>query len=243
MPYMLYIGNKRYSSWSMRPWVLLRALDIPFQERLQIFEPGMAQPQFAAFSPSSKVPCLHHVRSLDDGQNPVVVWDSLSIVEHLADVHAGVWPGVDRPAARAFARSAAAEMHSGFAAIRDECSMNVALRLESGVAPGPALQKDLDRLTALFVHGLATFGGPWLAGAEFTAADAFYAPVASRVKTYGLRLGDGLAREYVDRLFDHPAVREWVEAGIRETAREPMHEEDCLRGRKLLRDLSAEASQ
>jgi glutathione S-transferase len=239
MTYTLYIGNKRYSSWSMRPWVLLKALNIPFEERLQIFEAGMSQPQFKVFSPSSKVPCLH-ANSTDD--KATVVWDSLSIVEYVADDHPGVWPGTDQPEARAFARSAAAEMHSSFAAIRDECSMNVGLRFESS-PPSQALQKDLDRLAALFTYGLEKFGGPWLAGSAFTAADAFYAPIASRVKTYGLQLGDGLVQEYVDRLFDHPAVKEWVEAGIRETAREPIHEEDCRRDRKIIRDLSAEAAQ
>lgn len=248
MSYILYVGNKRYSSWSMRPWVLLRALAIPFEERLQLFEPGMSQPQFAAFSPSSKVPCLHakpasggdHDHDADEAV--VVVWDSLAIVEHLADAHPGVWPGPEHPRARAFARSAAAEMHSGFAAIREECNMNVALRFETKT-PSPALQKDLDRLSALFEHGLGAFGGPWLAGPDFTAADAFYAPVATRLRTYGHRLAGPAAQEYADRLLAHPAVSEWVDAGVRETAREPMHEEDCARGRQLLRDLSAEVSQ
>ncbi|KAH8180137.1 glutathione S-transferase domain-containing protein [Sarocladium implicatum] len=238
MTYTLYIGNKRYSSWSMRPWVLLKALHIPFDESLHFFQPGLQQPAFTAFSPSSKVPTLH-VATSDSSDAVTIVWDSLAIVEYVADENPGVWP--ENVAARAFARSAAAEMHSGFGAIRGELPMNVGLRLESG-PPGEPLQKDLDRLSALFKHGLEKFGGPWLAGKEFTAADAFYAPVATRLKTYGLKLRDGVAQEYMDRVFEHPAVKEWVEAGIRETAREPGHEEESLRGRKVLEDLSAAAA-
>ncbi|KAL2211647.1 glutathione S-transferase-like protein [Sarocladium strictum] len=241
MTYTLFIGNKRYSSWSMRPSVLLKALNIPFEERLFFFNDGIAQPQFKAFSPSSKVPCLH-VHAADSNDDPLIVWDSLAIIEHIADDHPAVWPSKDKPAARAFARSAAAEMHSGFSTLRNELNMNVGLRFERQT-PSEDLQKDLDRISALFKHGLETFGGPWLAGDAFTGADAFYAPVASRLKTYGLELGDEKAQEYVERLFECPAVREWVEDGIRETAREPMHEEECRQGRKLIADLSAEASQ
>ena len=240
MTYTLYIGNKRYSSWSMRPWVLLKALDIPFKENLQIFEPGLAQPAFTSFSPSSKVPCLHD--TAQDSGGTLIVWDSLAILEHVADTYPAVWPSA--PAPRAFARSAAAEMHSGFSAIRNELPMNVGLRLDGGT-PSEALQKDLNRLSALFKHGLDDFGGPWLAGTSYTAADAFYAPIATRLRTYGLKLRDEVSQAYIERLFDHPATKEWVDAGIREKAREPGHEEDSRRGAKVLEDLSAafEASQ
>ena len=238
MAYTLYIGNKRYSSWSMRPWVLLKALDIPFEERLHIFKPTRRQTEFVTFSPSGKVPCLHQ-KTDDSVDEALVVWDSLAITEHVAEKYPAVWPSTDRPAARAFARCAAAEMHSSFSAIRDECSMNVGLRIDLGGPPSEALQENLDRFSELFKYGLERFGGPWLAGPDFTAADAFYAPIASRCKTYGLKLKDTISQEYIERLFDHPAVQEWVEAGIRETAREPLHEEDCTRGRKVLEDLSA----
>ncbi|UNI21255.1 Glutathione transferase [Purpureocillium takamizusanense] len=239
--YALYIGNKRYSSWSMRPWVLLRALDIPFDEKLHFFKPGQAQPEFKAFSPSAKVPCLHdtdtNTNNQDNNGNGVVVWDSLAIAEYLAERHPGVWPS-DR-AARAFARCAAAEMHSSFAAVRDECSMNVALRIELPRPLSEPLRRDLARLGALFAEGLERFGGPYLAGAAFTAADAFFAPVASRCQTYGIRFDDEpRAQAYVDALLAHPAVRAWIEQGIRETEREPYHEEDCVRGRKVLEDLA-----
>ncbi|KAK2008267.1 glutathione S-transferase domain-containing protein [Colletotrichum eremochloae] len=227
MGLVLYIANKRYSSWSMRPWVLLKALDIPFEERLQTFAPGHRQPAFLSFSPSGKVP------TLVDGD--VTVWDSLAIVEYVAEAHPAAWPR-DK-AARAFARCAAAEMHSSFEAIRDQCSMNVALRVDLGGPPDAALQRDLDRLDQLWTDGLARFGGPFLTGGEFTAADAFFAPVATRIRTFGLRLSDP-AMAYVETLLGHPAVKQWVEEGIAETMREPSHEEDVLRGRKVLQDLS-----
>ncbi|KAK1997364.1 glutathione S-transferase domain-containing protein [Colletotrichum falcatum] len=225
---VLHIANKRYSSWSMRPWVLLKALGVPFEERLQAFSSGHRQPAFLSFSPSGKVPALV------DGD--VTVWDSLAIAEYVAEAHPAAWPRDG--AARAFARCAAAEMHSGFAALRDQCSMNVALRVDLGAgAPDEELQRDLDRLDRLWTDGLARFGGPFLAGGEFTAADAFFAPVATRVRTFGLRLSDP-AMAYVETLLAHPAVRQWVEEGIAETMREPSHEEDVLRGRKVLQDLS-----
>ncbi|KAF5000446.1 hypothetical protein FGRMN_1777 [Fusarium graminum] len=228
MTYTLFIGNKRYSSWSMRPWVLLRALDIHFEEKLHLFKPGLRQPDFFAFSPSGKVPCLH------DDETSIVVWDSLAICEYVAEKYPAAWP--TDAAARAFARCAAAEMHSGFNGIRDECSMNVGLRIELGT-PSQELQRDIDRFNTLFKEGLKKFGGPWLAGDKFTIVDAMYAPVACRVKTYGIEL-DGAAKDYVNRLFDHPVVQDWVQGGIKETSREPFHEEDCLRGRKLLQDLT-----
>ncbi|CAI0652819.1 unnamed protein product [Colletotrichum noveboracense] len=212
----LYIANKRYSSWSMRPWVLLKALDIPFEERLQLFSPGYRQPAFLTFSPSGKVP------TLVDGD--ITVWDSLAIAEVQG--------------ARAYARSAAAEMHTGYEALRDQYSMNVALRIESG-PPDADVQRNLDRLEEVWTEGLKKFGGPWVAGKEFSAVDAFFAPVATRIQTFGLPLKDPEAKAYVERLLEHPAVKQWIEEGIAEKAREPSHEVDVLRGRKVLKDLSA----
>lgn len=228
MTYKLYIANKRYSSWSMRPWVLLKALEIPFQEELFLFKPGYHQPEFLAFSPSGKVPCLH------DQETSLTIWDSLAIAEYVAEKYPNVWP--KDQAARAFARCAAAEMHSGFNAIRDECSMNVALRIDLGETLSAGLQRDIARFNVLFKDGLDKFGGPWLAGKEFTAVDAMFAPVASRCKTYGIKL-EGPAAEYIERLFEHPAVQAWVQQGIKETVREPSHEDDCVRDRKILEDL------
>ncbi|CAH0017964.1 unnamed protein product [Clonostachys rhizophaga] len=232
MTYKLHIANKRYSSWSMRPWLVFKVLDIPFEEALFMFKPGYRQPDFLAFSPSGKVPCLH-----DSAHDKFYVWDSLAIVEYIAEKHAGVWPS--DPTARAFARCAASEMHSSFEALREECGMNVGLRIELP-EHSDGLKRDLARLETLFTEGLTRFGGPWLAGAEFTAADAFYAPVACRFKTYGITF-PGPAGEYVERLFEHPSVQEWVQAGIFEKDREPTHEQDAARpGRRILADLSAE---
>ncbi|GJC98822.1 Glutathione S-transferase domain-containing protein [Colletotrichum higginsianum IMI 349063] len=227
MGLVLFIANKRYSSWSMRPWVLLKALGIPFEERLQTFTAGLRQPAFLSFSPTGKVPTLL------DGD--VTVWDSLAIVEYIAEAHPAAWPR--DPAARAFARCAAAEMHAGFDAIRDQCSMNVALRIDLGGPPNAALQRDLDRLDQLWTDGLTRFGGPFLAGGEFTAADAFFAPVATRIQTFGLKVSEP-AMAYVQTLLEHPAVSQWIKDGIAETAREPYHEADVVRGRKVLKDLS-----
>ncbi|KAG7113446.1 hypothetical protein HYQ45_016801 [Verticillium longisporum] len=223
----LYIGNKRYSSWSMRPWVLMKALNIPFDEKIFFFAPSIRQPAFGAFSPSGKVPTL----ALADG---TVIHDSLAIVEYLAEDHPAAWPR-DR-AARAYARCAAAEMHAGFPALRSQCGMNVGLRVDVGV-PDDALRRDLDRIDALWTEGLTRFAGPWLAGADFTAVDAFFAPVASRLQTYGLALSAD-ADAYARRLLAHPAVAQWVAEGLAETARCEMHEADVVRdGRKIVEDL------
>lgn len=232
MTYTLFVGNKRYSSWSMRPWVLLKALNISFEEKLQIFQQAQRQTQFLAFSPTGKVPCLY-----DGGASkPISVWDSLAIVEYIAEAHPSVWPSDVE--ARAFARCATAEMHSGFSAILNECSFNVGVRIEME-PPGEAFQRNVTRLDTLFQEGLERFGGPWLAGSEFTAVDAFFSPIASRFKTYGVKL-EGPSQAYLNRLFEHPSVRQWVQDGIKETAREQNHEDECLKdGRKLLEDLSA----
>ena len=161
--YTLWIANKNYSSWSLRPWALMRVLDIAFEEQLRPFgdlcEDGRG---FRGFSPTGKVPCLH------DGAT--VVWDSLAIAEYLAERHAGVWPA--DPAARAWARCAAAEMHSGFGALRNICSMNCGVRIRLHEV-SDALKADLARLEELWVDGLVRHGGPWLGGAGFGAVDAF----------------------------------------------------------------------
>ena len=223
----LHIGNKNYSSWSLRPWVLMRQLGIPFVERLHPFPPNGDGQAIRALSPSGKVPCL-----VDDAVG-LVVWDSLAIAEYLHERFPGVWPE-DR-AARVFARCAAAEMHSGFAALRSVCSMSCGVRVRLSET-GPALQLDLERLAALLSAGLTRFGGPFLAGASFSAADAFYAPVAFRAQTYHLELPEP-AGGYLARLLDLPAMREWYEAALGEPWREPEHDADTLRHGALEADL------
>nr|WP_310488633.1 glutathione S-transferase [Chamaesiphon sp. VAR_69_metabat_338] len=165
--YTLYITNKNYSSWSLRPWVLMQEKAIAFTEQLIPFPETSSWETFRDFAPNGKVPCLH-----DDD---LIVWDSLAIVEYLAEHHSGIWP-VDR-IARAWARSVTAEMHSGFSTIRQECGMNCGVRIQLHQTT-PALQRDLDRLNEIWAEGLNRFGGPFLTGSEFTAVDAFFCPLA-----------------------------------------------------------------
>ena len=227
--YTLYIANKNYSSWSLRPWVLLKTLGIPFEERLQVFQEGSNWEPFRQFSPVGLVPCLH------DGS--MVVWDSLGIAEYLAERHPGVWPADS--AARAFARCAAAEMHAGFAVLRNICTMNCGLRIRLKEI-SPALQRNLDRVGELWNEGLQRFGGPFLAGPSFTAVDAFYAPVGFRVQTYDLKLS-GAANSFVSRLLALPAMRSWYAAALQETWREQAHEAEATGVGTVLQDLRASA--
>jgi glutathione S-transferase len=225
--YELFIGNKNYSSWSMRPWVLMRQLGIGFTERLRPFHLNHGEGDFRRFSPTGKVPLLV------DGE--LRVWDSLAIAEYLAERHPGVWP--ESSAARAFARCAAAEMHSGFGTLRNECSMSVGVRMRlHRVSDG--LRAELARLDELWGQGIATFGGPFLAGSRFTAADAFFAPVATRIQTYGLPASERAAG-YAHLLLQQSAVQEWIKAGIAETFRDLPHEREILASGELLQDLRA----
>jgi glutathione S-transferase len=225
--YDLYIANKNYSSWSVRPWVLMRELKIAFREQLVPFGEETIWQSFRKISPSGRVPCLV------DGDT--VVWDSLAIVEYLAERHEGVWP---RDAgARAWARSAAAEMHSGFSELRTHCSMSCGERIRLKEFPAP-LERDIARLGSLWSDGLRRFGGPFLAGASFTAVDAFYAPVAYRVQTYGLKL-DAPTAAYAGRLLATRALRDWYADALKETLRDRPHEEETARLGTVLEDLRA----
>lgn len=225
--YNLFIANKNYSSWSLRPWLLMTELGLPFKAHLHVFSEGANWATFRAFSPTGKVPCLQ--------AGDLVVWDSLAIAELLAERHPGVWPA--DTVARAWARCAAAEMHSGFGALRDICSMNCGLRVRLHDVPA-ALQADLDRLDELWREGLDRFGGPFLAGAAFSAADAFFAPVALRIQTYGLSLSPQ-ALAYAHRLLDLPGMRQWYDEALREPWREPGHEVASLQYGECLADLRA----
>jgi glutathione S-transferase len=223
--YVLFIANKNYSSWSLRPWLLMRELGIPFEERLLQFEPTLVQKAFRAFSPTAKVPCLI------DGD--MRVWDSLAITEYLAERRLDVWPA--RPDARAWARCAAAEMHSGFSAIRNVCSMNCGVRISLNEI-SETLTMELARIDELWTEGLERFGGPFLAGERFTAADAFFAPVAFRVQTYSLTLSARSA-QYVARLLDLRGMRAWYQEALAETFRDLPHDAEIPRYGKLIQDL------
>lgn len=210
----LYIGNKNYSSWSMRPWVLLRQAGIPFETVMVRFDSFDADSAFKraieAVNPAGRVPVLV------DGD--LTVWDTLAIVETLAEKfpQAGVWPRDAR--ARARARSVCAEMHSGFGALRRHCPMNVEAHLpEVGRQVWAAqadVRADLQRIDALWSEALQSSGGPFLFG-EFCAADAFYAPVALRVRTYALPLS-APAQAYADRLLDTEGARRWIAEALTE---------------------------
>lgn len=223
----LVVANRNYSSWSLRPWVLMRTLGIPFEETLVPFPGGDSHALYKPLSPNGRVPCLV------DGD--LRVWDSLAIVEYLAERHAGVWPA--DTAARAFARSAAAEMHSSFGTLRDVCTMNCGLRIRLHERSA-ALERDVARIAEIWTEGLARFGGPFLAGPAFTALDAFYAPVAFRAQTYGLIFGPE-ADAYAARLLALPAVREWYEAALAEPFREEGHEAEARAAGEWLEDFRA----
>lgn len=210
----LIIGNKNYSSWSMRPWVLLKAFGIPFEERKLRFDftPGSAFYQaLAAYTPTSKVPVLVE----DDG---FAVWDTLAIAEHIAERHPElpVWPRDARQRSRA--RSLCAEMHAGFSTLRNLCTMNIEAALpEVGakhLAENAQLRTEVARIDAIWSQQLAASGGPFLFG-EFGAVDAYFAPVAMRFKTYGLPLSEASAA-YAQRLAAAPGVREWIADSLAE---------------------------
>jgi len=206
--YTLYVGNKNYSSWSLRGWLATKLSGAPFKEvPVALSTEGTLNPAFRSFSPTMRVPCLH------DGTT--VVWDSLSISEYLAERHSGMWPA--DAVARAWARSICAEMHSGFSALRNEMPMCIRERVD--IRPwSPGLEGDIGRITEIWNESRRRFdsGGPYLCGA-FSVADAFYAPVAFRFRTYGVDPG-GEAGAYLGRVLSHPSVREWEGAALQETA-------------------------
>lgn len=227
--YLLHIANKNYSSWSLRPWVLMKASGISFKEELHRFDHKVAI-EFRKFSPAGKVPCLI------DGDT--VVWDSLAITEYLAERHAGIW--ASDPTARAWSRCAAAEMHSGFGVLRNQHGMNVGVRV-AVASRSPELLADIDRINALWNEGIARFGGPFLAGKDFTAVDAFYAPVAYRFQTYGIA-PKGAAATYMHHLLNHPSMREWEAAALAEDFRDLPHDADLLLAGNVTADFRAPAA-
>ena len=222
--YKLYIANKNYSSWSLRPWILMTELQIPFEEKLTPFSEKMNWVNFRNFSPSGKVPCLR--------DNDVTVWDSLAITEYLAETHENVWPTNART--RAWARCAVAEMHSGFNALRGLCGMNIGLRIKL-YDISDALTKDLDRLNELWSEGINLFGGPFLAGKEFTAIDAFFAPVVFRILTYNLNLNSE-AHAYYNHMLSLEGMIQWQKAALKEDWRDLGHEKEVAQFGKVLAD-------
>jgi glutathione S-transferase len=221
----LYIANKNYSSWSLRPWVLMQELGIPFEERLVPFVSADQVSPFFGFSPTGKVPCLVQANT--------TVWDSLAITEYLGEHHSGVWPKASD--ARHWARSASAEMHSGFGTLRRICTMNCGVRVQLPAITNE-LRIDLERIDQLWVEGLRQFGGPFLAGQAFTAVDAFFCPVAFRIQTYGLVLSP-TAMNYAKTLLELPAMKRWYGEALEEIWRDEAHEIDMRQTGTLLQDL------
>ncbi len=202
----LYLGNKNYSSWSLRGWLAVRLSGEPFRE-VMVPLVGGHNAANRAFSPSARVPALH-----DGG---IVVWDSLAIAEYLAERHPHMWPA--DPVARAYARSACAEMHSGFVHLRAEMTMCIRERVD--VRPWSRdLAADVGRVVELWSEARRRFGseGTFLCG-PFTLVDAFYAPVAFRFQTYGVA-PTGEAGRYLQALLAHPLLREWQAGALAETA-------------------------
>ena len=222
----LYIGNRNYSSWSMRPWVLMRQAGIDFDEVMVRFDSQAPDSEFkrrlAAVSPTGKVPVLEAVV---DG-SPLVVWDTLAIAEFLAERFPALhlWPA--QPVSRARARSVTAEMHSGFTALRSRFGFNVEAELpqvgQRALAEDPALRADVARITQMWHDCLAVSGGPFLFG-SFGIADAFYAPVVLRFRTYGVPL-DAACVGYARRIVECVAVREWIDAALAEHDFLPFYE-------------------
>ncbi|MFM9981539.1 MAG: glutathione S-transferase family protein [Burkholderiales bacterium] len=209
----LVIGNKNYSSWSLRPWLAMRVAGIPFAEhRIPLYGPG-SKDQILVYSPAGKVPCLA------DGD--LRVWDSLSICEYLAEKHPGLWP--QDPAARALARSVSAEMHSGFANLRAKMSMNIRKRYP-GLGRTPESLADVARIVSLWSDCRARYGkgGRFLFGA-FSIADAMYAPVVLRFRTYEVELPAD-CRAYSDAVLALPAMQDWIAAAMAETESLPQFE-------------------
>ncbi|MBC7992108.1 MAG: glutathione S-transferase family protein [Rhizobacter sp.] len=214
MPLQLYIGNKNYSSWSMRPWVLLTQAGIPFEERMLRFDSFDANSKFKAdvmrHNPVGKVPVL-----VDDG---FAVWDTLAIAEYVAEKFPDkkLWPADVK--ARARARSVCAEMHSGFGALRSHFGMNIEASLpEVGkrvLAEQPQTRADLERIVQMWSELLTNYKGPLLFG-EFTVADAYFAPVVKRIVTYGLPVPPTI-QAYIDRVQALPGVAAWTKDALDE---------------------------
>ncbi len=231
MTYTLITANRNYSSWSLRPWVLMMVLEIPFSDQIIYFEEENYE-RFREFAPNGQVPCLKDHR--DDGRTDTI-WDSLAIAEYLAERHPGCWP--DNGDARTWARCAAAEMHGGFAPLRNICPMNVGIRATLHKIETP-LQRNIDRIAELFAQGLDSFGGPWLAGDRFTIVDAFYAPVAYRVRNFDLDIG-ATGRAWVDHILAHPAMQDWERQALAETDREIGHEAEIAAAATVTADFRA----
>lgn len=212
--YQLYIANKNYSSWSMRPWLVLKAFNLPFEEIIIPFplerNTGTFKQDVLAINPNAKVPVL-----VDDG---LMLWDSLAICEYLAEQHSdqALWPKDVKQRARA--RCISAEMHSGFSSLRNACGMNIRANLADVGKhlwrENEELHQDVARIEQIWSERPNMDG--FLCG-EFSIADAFYAPVVTRLMTYALPVSES-TRQYMQTMLQHPAVQAWIDAALQEDA-------------------------
>jgi len=199
----LVIGNRNYSSWSLRPWIAMRQAGLDFTDEVIPLDRRDTRKSILAHSGAGRVPVLHH--------GNLTVWESLAIIEYVAETFpvAGIWPKAK--AARAMARAVAAEMHAGFTALRNDCPMNMR-RVPSRLAVDKAVRADVRRIEALWGQCRAAHGkgGPFLFG-KFSAADAMYAPVVNRLDVYGFKVG-AATRDYMQAIMALPAWQDWEEA-------------------------------
>src|SRR5258708_6956940 len=211
----IVLGNKKYSSWSLRPWLALRLTAAPFEEVVVGLDMPETAQNIRKYSPSGRVPALI------DGA--LTIWESLAICEYLAEKFpkAGLWP--QDPAARALARSISSEMHAGFSNLRNDCSVKF-LQQYPAKPLRPETQADVDRIVALWNECLQKSGGPYLFGARPGIADAMYAPVVSRFRTYSIPVS-GAAKAYCDTVWALPALQDWLAAARAETLRARLHED------------------
>jgi glutathione S-transferase len=211
----IVLGNKKYSSWSLRPWLVLRLTGAPFEEVVVGLDMPETAENIRKYSPSGRVPALI------DGK--LTIWESLAICEYLAEKfpQADLWP--KEPGARALARSISSEMHAGFSSLRNDCSMKIVKQYPAKPLR-PETQADVDRIAALWSECLHKSGGPYLFGAKPGIADAMYAPVVSRLRTYSIP-ATGAAKAYCDTIWALPALQDWVAAARAETLRAKLHED------------------
>ncbi len=211
----IVLGNKKYSSWSLRPWLALKLTGAPFEETVVALDMPDTADNIRRFSPSGRVPALI------DG--PLTVWESLAICEYLAEKfpQAHLWP--EDPAQRAVARAVSSEMHGGFAHLRNDCTMRI-VEQRPHQPLRPETQKDVDRIVEIWVGCLEKSGGRFLFGARPGIADAMYAPVVSRFRTYSIPVS-GAAKAYCDTVWAWPALQEWVAAARAETLRAKFHDD------------------
>lgn len=217
MPDTLFIGDYAYSSWSLRGWLLFDRFGLAVDCRLVDFMKAGVAEQMQDFAPARTVPTLV---TEEDG---AVIWDSLAIAEELADRYpgAGIWPA--DPAMRAMARSLAAEMHSGFMALRAACPMNLRTAYV-GFTPSDDVTANIRRIETLWTHALERSGGPWLAG-PYSAADVFFSPVAARIAGFSIPVGD-MCRDYVAAHLADPSFRRWRALGLVQGETLPWYAQD-----------------